>query len=273
MDILKCNICGNTRGTLIITKNNYDIVKCSNCGLVYVNHSFSEQQLKNFYKEDYYSSKFDFLYKNYFAEKEIRINNFTKELSSLLKYTNRGKLLEIGCAAGFFLEVAKKYFTVQGIELSEYSSGFAKNTMGLPVNTGDLFSANFRSGDFDVVVMWDVIEHLKDPKSTLIEINKILKTGGILALSTGNINANIPKNNLSEWKMLMPPWHLFYFSKETINKILKESGFEIIKLKTRGLITKKRLLNNRIINCVGNMFNQGDIMIVYCRKIRKYGDL
>lgn len=269
MDILKCNICGNTRGTIIITKNNYDIVKCSNCGLVYVNHDFSLPELKNLYKEDYYQSKCDFLYKNYLAEKEIRINNFKKELSSLLKYTNNGNLLEIGCAAGYFLEVAKKYFTVQGVELSEYSSEFARNIMGLNVHTGSLFSTNFKSRSFDAAVMWDVIEHLKDPKSTLIEVNRILKIGGILALSTGNIDSNIPKSNLSEWKMLMPPWHLFYFSKETINKILLEGGFEIIKLKTRGLITKKRLLNNRVTNCVGNIFNQGDIMIIYCKKIIK----
>ena len=114
--------------------------------------------------------------------------------------------------------------------------------------------------------MFDVIEHLDNPNDTLREINRVLKQDGILVLSTGDVESCIAKENLGQWKMIAPPWHLFYFSKSTINKIVTKNGFKTIRIKTRGLITKRKMLNNKAFNYIGNLLKKGDVMTVYFKK-------
>ncbi len=268
MKIVRCNICGGTEGRFLITCEGYDIVKCNHCGLVLVNKQFRENDLKKFYSSGYYTGNYEKVYKDYIGEKDKRIAGCRERVKQLLGYADSGRLLELGCAAGFFLEAAKVYFEVQGVEPSEFSSRYARETLGHKVHTGTLFSANFQSKYFDVVVMWDVIEPLSEPRGTLAEIYRLIKPQGILGLSTGNIDSFIARSNLSKWGLLAPPWHLYYFSKNTLCRLLRDIGFDILHLETNSHFTdsNNRIANNRIVRFVVKKLLQGDITTLYCRK-------
>ena len=268
MKIVPCNICGGTEGKLVITYEGYDIVKCDTCGLVFVNSQYSDEELKEFYTRGYYTGKWERTYKDYVNEGEARISAFKGRVAELRQYAPGGKLLDVGCAAGFFLEAAKECFQVYGIELSGYSSEYARETLGHEVHTGSVFSADLPPRHFDVVVMWDVIEHLADPRRTLIRINEALKQGGILLVQTGNIDSMIARRDLAGWNLMAPPWHLYYFSKRTLCRLVEDAGFQILRVKANGRFTTStsRFWDRSLFRRVAAFIGEGDIIRAYCRK-------
>lgn len=98
-----------------------------------------------------------------------------------------GMLLDVGCAFGKFMECAtRRGWSVRGVEISSYSSRYAREELGLNVLTGDLLSAPLDEGCFDLVTMWDVLEHVIEPRKTLDRAAQVLKPGGHLILTTDN---------------------------------------------------------------------------------------
>ena len=212
------------------------------------------------------------MYENYIGmEKELK-TVFRRRLRKIEKYKNGGRLLDIGCAAGFFLEVAEeKGWDVFGVELSEYASNYARER-GLNIFTGDVTATKFPDEYFDVITLWAVISNLQNPYNNLIEAYRILKKKGLIVIQTGNIDSIFAKLQGINWGILTPGGHLYYFSPKTLRKMLELTGFEIVKISTHGDITQ----NERIKNLIGykyiNWFivktlGLGDIMTVYALKI------
>jgi SAM-dependent methyltransferase len=258
-------------GEPVISRDGYNIVRCSKCGLVFVNLQFKDEQLQKWYTSDYYTGKWREVYKDYIGEQEQRIRNFRLLVTELRKYVKSGRLLEVGCAAGFFLKAASEFFEVYGVELSEFSSKYARKTFHYEIYTGSVLSVNLQPNYFDTVVMWDVIEHLADPRATLMQISRVLKPGGILGLSTGDISSFVACRNLGTWKLLAPPWHLYYYSKKTLCQFLSDLGFEVLYLGTNGVYTysRNKFWNNPLFRQLIRLLRQGDVMTVYCRKKSK----
>jgi 2-polyprenyl-3-methyl-5-hydroxy-6-metoxy-1,4-benzoquinol methylase len=142
--------------------------------------------------------------------------------------------LEIGCAAGFFLEVArKKGWNVTGIELSEYASNYAREKLGLNVFTGKiedlLKNGTIKKEQFDVVTLWATLEHIAVPSKLFESINYVLKLNGYLFFTTINFDSKEAKEQGKNWASIRPPKHLYYFTEATIKKYLEKYGFEIIQ--------------------------------------------
>jgi 2-polyprenyl-3-methyl-5-hydroxy-6-metoxy-1,4-benzoquinol methylase len=136
-----------------------------------------------------------------------------------------GRLLEVGCAAGYFLNAARTDFEVSGVEPSRWAAAEASRRFGVKVHAGTLVEAAFPDTHFDVVAMVDVIEHLADPAAVLAECRKVLKPGGLLYLVTpdiGSLSATILRGS---WWGLRPA-HLHYFSRKTLDSFLAKNGFE-----------------------------------------------
>jgi len=174
LEYVKCNLCGLDNTKLLFTKYSFNIVRCRRCNFIYVNPRPTEDEMANFYTEEYfYDSKGAYGYENYSIEGKIHIQRRIKIVET---YTSSGKLLEVGCATGQWLKAMKeKNWDVYGIELSEFASKYARDKFGLNVLTGRLKEQNLLNNYFDVVVMWDTIEHLINPMAELIEVNRILK--------------------------------------------------------------------------------------------------
>lgn len=244
-NLVKCNLCGSANYSVLyktysgdvateekeykITDHTADmplrIVKCERCGLIYANPRPAVRSLVSAYTR--------MVDDDYAAEEEGRRLSARSILEMLKKMKKRGRLLDIGCATGFLLDEARKAgWEVHGIELSEWAVGYAKEKLHIDtIFHGILKNAHFPDNYFDAVVMKDSIEHLTDPKGTLIEIRRILKSSGILCVNTPNIDSLIGKVLKARWWGVKQS-HLYYFSRKTLHAILKAAGFEPVKTRS-----------------------------------------
>lgn len=238
----KCNLCGSTYYRVVykvegkvlpetdliykITEDKADlsslrIVQCLRCGLVYVN---PQEGIERIYQR-YRDMKDDL----YVLEEKGRRLSANIILKKIAKYKLKGKILDIGCATGFLLDEARKLgWEAHGVELSGWAAGHAREKFNLNIYEGVLEEAKFPYNYFDVIVMLDSIEHLSDPRSSLVEIRRILKPNGILCISTPDINSFLSRLLKARWWGIQQS-HLYYFSKKTLYKMLDAVGFNILR--------------------------------------------
>ncbi len=198
---------------------------CPNCSLAYLSQLPTVEELAAMYSEEFFEGAS--AYHNYVADKSSIQVNFKKRIEILLRFSQGGQLFEAGCAHGFFLELAARYWDVQGIDISAGSIDYARDTLGLNATQGDLESHPPAANTFDVVAMWDTIEHLYDPVMAVETIAKSLKPGGFLALTTGDVNALLPRIQKKSWRLLHPT-HLYYFSKQSLTRLLNDNGLSLV---------------------------------------------
>ena len=194
---------------------------CKGCGVIFVYPLPSQEELTSLYgkMED----------KAYLEEETMRREMAGRGLSFIEKYAPRkGRLLDVGCFAGFFLDVARhRGWEGVGIEPSAWGRKVAEERFSLPVLGATLEEASFPASSFDAVVLVDTLEHLRDPRSTLEETRRILKPGGILYVSTPDVGSLTARLLRNRWWGFRPE-HLVYFSKKSLNTLLKETGFSIL---------------------------------------------
>jgi len=232
---VNCAICGKDKTKLLYVVDSFHIVRCSNCGLIYVNPRLSSDELKRIYdSQDYYRSG----YPNYLSKKKFIFWESKKILEKIerLRKQKGERILDIGCSFGFFLDSARELgWDTYGVEISKYASDFARKELHLNVTTGTINDLSYSNNSFDVITMWDVIEHLYNPVSSLKKIRDLLKPDGILALATPNIGSPLSRLTKERWEQIKPTYHLYYFSPATLTKLLEKSRLSMVKLSTQGL--------------------------------------
>jgi 2-polyprenyl-3-methyl-5-hydroxy-6-metoxy-1,4-benzoquinol methylase len=204
-------------------------LKCQQCGHVVADLLLSDQELFELYKKDYF---FGDEYSDYVADKKIIQKNFKlrlKTLKTFIKPTVHSKLLEIGCAYGFFLDIAQNRFNqVQGIDITADGIRYAREVLKLDVLQGDLLKHDFGAQKFDVVCMWDTIEHLRQPEQYIEKISKSMESGALLAITTGDIGSLNARLRQEKWRLIHPPTHIHYFSKQSLANMLNNYGFDVV---------------------------------------------
>lgn len=201
-----------------------DIVRCLDCDVLYLPVRPSADLLERLYQ--------DVIDVTYLSEEEGRYKTFSVALKDLETHTGTpGTMLEIGSYTGVFAELAtKSEWRIEGVEPSAWARDIAHTRRGLNFHPSLADAAKFSDGAFDCVVMWDVIEHLADPRVALKESYRLLKPGGILALSTITIDSISAKILRRRYPFLMQ-MHLLYFTRRTLTKLLQEHGFEVQEYK------------------------------------------
>ena len=220
-----CIVCGSTSHAPF----SQGLIQCRECDFVFADLNLSHAELSEIYRRNYF---FGEEYSNYIADRNVLQKNFKLRLQELKKYldpSRHKRLLEIGCAYGFFLLLARDYFEkVQGIDITEDGVRYCTEELGLDVIRSDLLEVDLGDQKFDVVCFWDTIEHLSNPHLYLQKISGHMESGALLAITTGDIgslNARFKKNN---WRLLHPPTHLQYFSRRTIQILLDRNRFDVI---------------------------------------------
>lgn len=232
---VRCNLCNSISTELLFVKDSFNIVKCTKCGLVYVNPRPTKKEIKEIYSfaQKYYLD----LSLNQIRQGE-EIKRFEGYIEIIEKYKNNGRMLEIGCALGLFLKVAQeKNWEVYGVEFSDDLAEFARRRFGLKAIAGGIEETKFPSDFFDVIVLWDVLEHMLDPINALRCSIKILQKDGYLFLTIPNIDGFVPRvtyylfgKTFGIWQHPSPPAHTYEFSNKTITKMLELANFEVIEI-------------------------------------------
>jgi len=232
VDRINCPLCNNKNFKIVLKKDDlskyYYLVKYEDCGLGFINPLPTEEDLTKYYNAEYAVPEY---------QKVKLIKKAKKVLNLLKKYglDSNSKILEIGASHGFFLnEVKKKGFAPYGVELSKKACDNAKKYFGIDIENVDFIQSSFinKKEYFDAVVLLDVLEHLTNQNEILKGINTVLKRKGMLVLTLPNIDSWEFKICGRYWEWLSPPAHLFYYSPDTIKKMLKKHGFEVIHLET-----------------------------------------
>lgn len=231
MNYINCNLCNSNEYKLFKEIDGYQLVKCKQCGFVYLNPRPTQQETNEEYSAEYHIERL--LGQEPKTEKEIEqeINKNIGRAEEIVKQSgNKGKLLDIGCGAAFFIACLKKYgWDVTGIDISEWASEFARKKLGLNVFTGNVGEVQLKER-FDVITMYHNLEHLPDPLKTLKRVLELLSDDGILVVKGPNLSGFDRIWHGSNWRGYSDKSHLYYFIPKTYQTMLEKAGFSVQKI-------------------------------------------
>jgi len=225
MTLSECIVCHHSR-----VKPFYSgLQKCLNCGHIFADLNIDEKEIFALYEKNYFLGE---EYKDYIADKEVIQKNFRlrlKILEKFLHHERHERLLEVGCAYGFFLDIIRDRFKkVFGIDITDDGINYAKTQLKLDVAKDDFLNYDFRHEKFDVVCMWDTIEHLQNPHLYLEKASQCMEKGSLITITTGDIGSFNARMKKDKWRLIHLPTHIHYFTKKTLSQILNNYGFDVI---------------------------------------------
>lgn len=224
---MKCIHCSSDMRPYF-TKKTFDIHRCPQCRLLSVENV--PDDLSVYYTEGYFTGDVSLDgYMDYESDKEVTKKTYADFLDVLKKHTpnDNVSMFEVGCATGFFMNMGAEIgWNVEGIDISSYAILKAKEKK-LAAQVGTLETYEPKQ-QFDVVVMQDVIEHVKDPIDTMRRAISLLKNGGIIALSTPDAGSMWAKTLGRYWHAFVPPQHLFYYNTSNLSSMLEKHGVSVV---------------------------------------------
>jgi len=201
---------GGVRGTQYI-------VKCDDCHLIYANPRPRPDIVVNSY-----AASVDEIYVGAGTTREATFQRCVKIVE---KHATRGQLLDVGCAAGFFVKAARDSgWDAVGVEPSRWLAEYGSSKLGVKIIPSTLAEARFPAESFDVVTMWDVLEHVPDPYAELLEVFRILRPGGPLVVNFPDVGTWLAKLAGKNWWFYLSV-HLTYFTQKTLTAMLAKAGF------------------------------------------------
>jgi 2-polyprenyl-3-methyl-5-hydroxy-6-metoxy-1,4-benzoquinol methylase len=234
----QCNVCGNKNSTMFLqgkdyflTQEEFTIVKCDDCGFLFVNPRPNVNDVNRYYKSEEYIShsntKQGLLNKVYHI---IRKRNHLKKFYLISPYKKGGRILDIGCATGEFLNFMKdRNWEATGVEPDIAAQNFAKTRYNLNVFSED-FLDNTKPEKFDVITMWHVLEHVYNLSQRLQQIKRLLTKDGVVIIAVPNSDCYDANLYGKFWAGYDLPRHIYHFSQKTIIKLFKNYNFKIDRI-------------------------------------------
>lgn len=256
-----------------LVKNGYAIYRCPNCQLAQTD-----------LRQDYYSFVTEYYAKGYFTgdprysafvnykdDKKIIQRNLKKFLAIIRCHKRGGRLLDVGCAMGFFVELAMRHgFDAYGFDASEYAVSHAKKINGgHRIQLGMIDKIAYPNQSFDIISLFDVFEHLANPLDDLHKLTKLLRDDGIMVIATGDTGSVAARLLKRRWTFYIPPQHLFFFNRDNLTQILGKAGLEPIAWSRIG-----KWLSLRYILHLGRTTGESSLAawlyeLIYGRKLSK----
>lgn len=277
METVPCDLCRSDQSDLFIqqrdlllavTDEEFTIVRCRQCGLVYLNPRPSRDLIGTYYPNVYYpptpskaqpqiqrkakrvSSRIkEWVMEDYYGYPSVSPPGFRRSLRRLMLWPDKflrefrgrhilpwrgeGRVLDVGCGAGGNLKsLQDQGWDVYGIEISELAAAHARNLVGGQIHAGTLATASFERKMFDMIFMSHSLEHLPSPADALQQVNALLKDDGLLVVSVPNVNSLEVKLFGWWWFGWDPPRHFYHFGKTTLTALLAQTGFEVRQFRT-----------------------------------------
>ncbi len=245
LETVHCNLCGSTSYKVVYParyekEKDFDIiqkfrasgdellvdqlVKCSRCELIYVSPRFKGKAIV-----EAYSAGEDPLF---ISQAHAREKTFYDSLAGIERFIPRkGKVLDVGTAGGSFLAAAQRRgWEVYGCEPNRWLAKWGKEHYGIAIKPGTIFDQKYKNSQFDMVTLWDVIEHTPDPGAVLLECKRVLRENGLLVVNYPDMGSIIARLMGRKW-LFLTSVHLYYFTRRTIIQMLRNAGFEPILIK------------------------------------------
>lgn len=273
-----CPLCEADNAEFLFVKNSYRHARCRLCGLVFVNPMPTAAELDAIYQNPLYfanRNEWTYGYNDYFGEREFYAALFERRVRqcerALGAANGRGRrLLDVGCAAGFLLEVARERgWQVAGVEISRHAASFANERLGGAVRNGTLEQAQFDNDFFDCVVMLDILEHVADPVGLLREAVRVLRPGGLLLLSAPNVRSLSARLAGRRWFHFKRD-HVVLFSERTLLRAIDAVGLDCFDLRRNGKMVSLNYLFARLkcyLPALGNFLLATVGRIGLCRRL------
>lgn len=238
LEYVDCNLCGSKDSSPFLrspkvggnertfsatsqTASGERIVRCKDCGLIYVNPRLPARLIVEGYSQGEEEA--------YIKGAKARTISFKRSLGIVRECKDSGTLLDVGCAAGLFLKVAEDAgFEVCGVEPNKWLADWGRKNLGLNITPESFEETDLPEKAFEVVTFWDVLEHLADPFSALQKANRIMKKDGVIVVNYPDIGSFLARAFGRNWWFVISG-HLFYFTSDTISKVLVRAGFEVIE--------------------------------------------
>jgi SAM-dependent methyltransferase len=225
-----CPICQANAGREIFNYvRGYTIVACGRCTGWYLSEAgradYGEGYLRRGEDGGQASGYFD-----YEGERALHLRNFARNLEILGEFADGGALCDVGCASGHFLMAAQrsgKFSSLCGVDVSAGAVEKVREAVGCPGFAGEV-ETMAPPGQFDVVTMWETIEHIERPVEALSALRGWLRPGGLLAIGTGDNASPLARALGRRWWYLVPPDHCVYFNKVALATALGRAGYEVV---------------------------------------------
>ncbi|MBI4848392.1 MAG: class I SAM-dependent methyltransferase [Nitrospirae bacterium] len=207
------------------------VVQCRRCGLVFLNPRYDDERLSALYQDpQMFTGTIDpeGRRRNIAAERQIRVARFKDDVDALKRIRSHGRLLDVGCGLGFFLEALGDKYEASGLEWSHPAVEMMKG-LSFTIIEERFPRHPFGKSEFDIVALNNVLDHLPDPLGSLYAIHELLKLGGVVMLSLVNIDSVVARVYGAGFRLLGVN-HLYYFTPLTIKRFLEKSGFRLLKI-------------------------------------------
>jgi len=225
---VSCRVCGVAEPRHKLDKGGVAILECPDCGLAWWEPD-PHHRADDVYDAAYFSGAGASRgYDDYEGLEHSLRASFRRRIARIPRERPRARLLDVGAAYGFAVsEAAAAGWRAAGIEVSTAAARIAGRTAPGRVVAGDGLRMPFRDGCVDAITLWDVLEHLSDPHAAVGEIARLLRPGGRLVLTTGDVGSAVARMSGARWHLYTLPEHLFFYTRESLRRLLAAHRLEV----------------------------------------------
>lgn len=268
----RCIVCGESKRHLLIEKAPWRVYRCVTCELGFLDPRPSQRDLAQLYEREYSLDNYDEGLAPYSRDFEKRVKHEDHRVNFIRRRKPSGLLLDIGCRYGYFLFACqRKGYDAKGLDISPWAVQYVEKKLGLSAVRGEMEEVDFPPRSFDIVTMWHILEHVRNPDLTLRKARDWIKEDGIIVIDVPNYKGTDARARWLEWDGWSLPYHLWHFTYGSLKSLLDKHGFEVVKYKDyHSDVVKKKLsvlpLLEPLARLIAKLYSGTSMAVIAVRK-------